>query len=252
MSWSNTCDRIIVFFDIMGFKNLVYNSPHIDVLHKMEKLSRIVKVIDEHKFKDEDKELLVKATTFSDSIIIISENDTIASAKNIMLVSSFIMDFCFEESIPIKGCVAHGKLTADFDKSLFFGKPLIEAFLLHEELNMYSVILHHTFEAFFIDKKISGIRFSEDKRWIKYSTPLICGKSKHYHINWLWYTDHLEDKDKKIKTRNQDGINKLNDSIKRFKLTTSGLQRMYVDNTEDFINEAIDQLVGESETNKNG
>lgn len=244
MSWNNTCNRIIAFFDIMGFKNLVYTSPHEKILEKMEKLCQIVKIIDNSKFDDDGKELIIKATIFSDSIIFISENDTVASAKNIIMVSSFMMDYCFDLAIPIKGCIAHGKFTADFSKSLFFGKPLIEAYLLQQELNMYSVIIHHSFEAYYIDKQLYGKKFSEHGSWVKYATPLKCGKSRHYHINWLYYSDHLYDKEKKERYRNVDGINQLHQSIKNYRLTTSGLHRMYVDNTEDFINEAIEQIVG--------
>jgi hypothetical protein len=49
-------------------------------------------------------------------------------------------------NIPLKGAIAFGNFSANWDQSVFFGKPLIDAFELHNDLDMYCAILHSSAE----------------------------------------------------------------------------------------------------------
>jgi hypothetical protein len=220
MDWTITNNRFVAFFDIMGFKNLVQFNNHDQIIKLMGEISSVVKNFDSSTFGDES-DCTIRTTIFSDSIIIISNNDSINSAANIIFHAAFLMRKSVELGIPIKGSIAHGKFTADFDKSLFFGQPLIDAYLLEEELFLYSIVLHHSFESFLIQKKYNGKIFRENDRWFKYLTPFKNGKSKHYHVNWLFY----------LLNTDPEKIKDFEKYMDNFYNTVSGKTRIYVDNT---------------------
>ena len=48
--------------------------------------------------------------------------------------------------IPIKGVIAQGIFSYDKENELYFGKPLVDAYLLHEELKYYGIVVHNTAE----------------------------------------------------------------------------------------------------------
>lgn len=231
-NWPKTSDRFVAFFDIMGFKNLVNSKNHDEVIKLMDGIAKYVQIIDSRMFSDSGS--MIKTTFFSDSILIITNNNSLESAIHIMIHSAMLFEKVLSYGIPIKGCISFGKFTADFEKSLFVGQPLIDSFLLQEELYLYSIILHHSFETFMSYKKYGEGEFPNNPRWIKYLTPFKNGRAFHYHINWLYYTKlgKLE-KDKYFML-----LNKYYNSI-------SGKTRAYVDNTLDLYDKMV--ILTESE-----
>ncbi|AWA30945.1 hypothetical protein HYN48_13145 [Flavobacterium magnum] len=234
MKWNDTDNRFVAFFDIMGFKNLVQTKSHANILKQMRQLAAIVNYIDSQEIVSKNSQSVLKSTIFSDSIILISNNNTVSSAANIMLHSSLLMTVAIRLGIPMKGCIAHGKFTADFENSIFFGQPLIDAYLLEEELSLYSIVLHNSFENHLINKYYGGYKFRDNIRWFKYLTPLKVGKSQHYHLNWIFYGFLLNEK-----VDNSTKIEEFRKLINNFYLTVSGRTRSYVDNTVDFFEQLV-------------
>ncbi len=230
MTWIKTNERFVAFFDIMGFKNLVNSEKHENVLKVMEELSDFVKSVIDSKHFDED-DSMIKTSIFSDSILIVSNNNSINCAANLMTHSAFLIEKATEMGIPLKGSIAYGKFTADFEKSLFIGQPLIDAFLLQEELFVYSMVIHHTFETYLTGQEYGEEKFPNNIRWYRDITPFKNGKSKHYHLNWLFYT--VDD----IKMR--DGFRTL---VSDFYKSVSGKTRAYVDNSIDLFDKMAEQL----------
>lgn len=224
MEWRITNNRFIAFFDIMGFKNLVQTHRHQDVLNLMKKIADFVQIIDSNGFKSRGSRTEIKTVIFSDSIVLMSNNDTIGSAINVMVHSSLLYQFAMSLKIPLKACISHGKFSADFNKSVFFGQPLIDAYLLQEEMNLYSIVLHHSFEKKLGSKKYSGLTFYESPRWIKHMTPFKGGKSNHYHLNWLFY-------DIEFDSKSPERVKKIEENLNDFYCSLSGKTRAYVDNT---------------------
>lgn len=220
MKWENTDNRFVAYFDIMGFKNLVQNNSHEKIVKLMTGISTVVKSMDSESFGD-DPNNIVKTSIFSDSIIIVSNNDSISSAAHVMWQSAYLYRKCLELGIPIKGSIAYGKFTADFDKSIFFGQPLIDAYLLEEELNLYSVVLHHSFESYLLGKVYGKHKFPDNIRWFKHLTPFKNGRSNHYHLNWIFYLPDEE----------QEKIEEKRDLLSKYYNSVSGKTRCYVDNT---------------------
>ncbi|MES3008847.1 MAG: hypothetical protein V4751_13860 [Pseudomonadota bacterium] len=222
-----TKKRFIAYFDIMGFKDFIYRNSHRKVSKIMDEIAKVVSDI-----KDYESEILktpieernqkglkgkvVLPVIFSDSIIFISESDTRYDLHKILLVSSFFLGNSIGRSIPVKGAISHGLFTADFEKSKFFGQPLIDAFLLAEEAQFYGVIVHNTVEARF-NKRGTPMHGDLIKRGL---VPMKSGKVTHYFSLWEGVLGE--------KYGSKDAMKKL---IEKFYSTSSGNVRRYVDNS---------------------
>lgn len=236
MSWEKTNKRFIGFFDIMGFKDQVVRNGHDIMLSKMEALSSILSPMDErakrfivdtnlefdkHGIKETDWMKCPKPIIFSDSIILISHSNTKKDLLGMIFSGGWLLSECFDEQIPIKGSISYGTFTADIEKSIFFGQPLIDSYLLHEELAYYGCIFDDKAEA-----RYNELDFSEKESLFlcKWKSVLKCGRINHLNLNWPAL----------YKVINKD-VGSPIDSIERFYKTVSGKPRMYIDNTLEFI-----------------
>lgn len=218
--WIETTNRFIAFFDIMGFKDLVQKGTHEEVLRKLNILKKTLNYLNnkdaihaiEHYSIDLDQ---TKAITFSDSIIIFSKSDSYNDALKILIDANAILRDALNNSIAIKGAISYGKITVDFNKSLFFGQPIIDAYLLHDELHMLSVIIDHNFE-------IKITPYIDDPLYFviaDYRANLKSGKITH----------------KIMKPSAQNEITERISSLDNLYHSVSGKPRAYIDNTIDFL-----------------
>jgi len=222
-NWKNITDgRFVLFADILGFKDLVGSDTHENIVKKLEKISDTIDFISgeasHNILKDQIlglEENQTKAISFSDSIVVFSKGNTLVDASKIICDAHAIMYYALETSIPIKGALSFGKMTVDFEKSLFFGKPLIDAYLLQEDLNLLSVIIDNKFE-----KQMGNYNekvFNRDNIICNYDVPMKFGKIKHELI--------------------RPSPNTLEDrllGLESLYLNTSGKPRIYLDNTLKF------------------
>lgn len=219
MGWKKTNKRFVAFFDIMGFKDFIYRHNHNDVLELMNRLNSILQEINitEKDYEGKKIQTSIKSVFFSDSILMITNEDTKIDAALILLTATWFLAKCFEKEIPIKGCLSYGQQTADFENSIHFGQPLIDAFLLQEDLNFYGAILDDKFECFLKDNNL----IMQDLL-INYKAPLKSGKIFHHTLSWPCV----------IKNDYEQALKQ----IHSFYNTVSGKPRLNVDNTIEFIN----------------
>jgi hypothetical protein len=225
-----TGESFVAFLDIMGFKNKIMVDGHDEVKKMLMKLRSSIKAIEKiasineviNKMKDRNAQIPsgVYPVTFSDSIILISTDKSYGSFKILLKFVAYIIREAFSNEIPIKGAIAFGKMTADINNSLYFGKPLIDAFELQDELKLYGVILHHTVEERLTDPEILQKNLHENDDILKYNTPIKSGKITHYTVDWT-----------KLVTEEPRSM------IEKLYNTVSGAPRIYVDNTLDFVKE---------------
>jgi hypothetical protein len=216
-TWITTKNRFVVHFDIMGFKDMVFRNDHKNVLEMMKYLSDRLGEIG----KTEGTSPQIKQVLFSDSIVIMSEDDSINSAQEISLAANWLISASLFKGIAVKGVMACGKQTADFRRSIHFGKPLIDAYLLEKELMLYSVVLHHTAEEKMLEYKLLNSRDSF-LDMVKYKAPMKGGNITHYVLDWTKINERIDA---------ADALNKLYNSV-------SGLARNYIDNTIEFVHYA--------------
>jgi hypothetical protein len=224
----NTANRFVAFIDILGFKNLVDSQTHSFVYNKLYALIDSIKEIHDE-FGDE-----VKIWTFSDSILIVSKDDSEDCADSILFNTSALVTKSINLGLLSKGAVAYGNFTSDFENSIFFGKPLIDAYQLQEEMKVSSIIIHHTCEKKLKTMKYKETNLLEGGRTFEYNTPMKFGFVKHMHLNWLEYYSLFisENSDKEFKS--YLGL------VDKMYLDVSGSARQYLDNTLLFLNKCKD------------
>lgn len=109
--WNENSDHIVLFMDIMGFKDRVMRMGHKELLEKMiefkEKNDRLKPLL-----QDKNGELL-RMVQFSDSIIIASLDDSKSALNKIVKAGVVLMQNAIETGFALKGAIAKGPLTFD-------------------------------------------------------------------------------------------------------------------------------------------
>jgi hypothetical protein len=222
--WQKTTKRFIAFFDIMGFKDMVQRNTHENILNKLESLKKVLKNLENITVDDSEElkkinpsKFQTRSVTFSDSIIFFSKSDQLEDLQKITTDCYTLLQAALKRNLAIKGTMAFGEITVDFDNLLFFGQPIIDAFVLHEEIMLYGIVLDCSYESK-LKTMLTTFNFP-DSIITTYRVPLKNGKATH----------------KIIKPFNQENRAKWIDSLKQIYNSVSGKPRVYIDNTIDFL-----------------
>jgi hypothetical protein len=212
MPWESTADRFVAYFDMLGFKDFSYRSSHAEVLARMQVVKQTVSQLS---LPDAESPNRLKATVFSDSVLVVSEDLSEQSADEIMLAGEWLIYTFVLEGILAKGAVAAGTFTADFEQSIFCGRPIIDAYLLQDELAACATVLHHTAERAIVDLGPDPDVLLPRRVPIALKEGLV----NHYVIDW------------RVNLKPPDAIRRLD----KLYTTVSGKARRYIDNTLAYI-----------------
>lgn len=216
INWEPTARRYVCYIDIMGFANMIATKENSEIYEMMKRIVGYQKL--NARIAWGAKPNLVKTTTYSDSIIIYSINDDSNSLAAIMCTAAGLIQDLLTDGIPFKGALSAGIMTCDYENSIFFGQPLIDSYLLQEELYLYGIIIHGTAQ-----ERIENHNYIVFTH--TYNCPLKKGKSDHLIIQpMLLGLKGYEDENKK-----------LIESVNNMKFTTSGHLRVYIDSTIDYL-----------------
>jgi len=235
--WKVTDNRFVVFLDLLGFKDLVMRSSHDEIYKMLIYITDKRKIVEEIKDSDEleKSDVELYSVTFSDSIVIFSKNDSVSHFEIISSVTSYFFAKLIEKSIPIKGAIAYGEISINKSSQIFFGQPIIDSFLLEEDLSYMGIVAHNT-----IDKYISKLKSDESKLitnmyYKEIPTPFKYGNLSHLNLDW--YRFLIESYAKRDDDISYSEFTK--QTICEFKKQTSGGPRKYVDNTLKVIDEIL-------------
>ncbi|MES2388105.1 MAG: hypothetical protein V4543_08890 [Bacteroidota bacterium] len=236
--WQATARRYVAYFDIMGFKDFVYKNNHETVVLQLKKIHDLREM-----FRNSVVGKRVKISVFSDSVLLVTSGDSELSALDIIFSCSALLSYCMSIQIPIKGAISCGEMTANFDDSIFCGKPLIEAYLLHEELYMYGCVLDSVAEM-----EIKN-RFQSEKLnnmakylWFEDKVSFKSGLINHVTLNWF-ASKILSNNQHYALEEIENELDQFTNSIKSFYNSVSGAPRKYVDNTIDYAERAKSKTI---------
>lgn len=227
--WQENEDHLVLFMDIMGFKDRVTRTRHNELLKTLtdfKDLNDRLKPL----LKDDTGELL-RMVQFSDSIIIASMNSNKQSLNRIVKAAVVLMQNALESGLALKGAIAMGSLTFDAETGIYFGLPIVDAYLLEEELKFYGVAFHHSVEPL-IENYIKNP--PQRGRQPLYAPIEACklqlktGQSSHYCVSYH--------KMSKVLAKADDST-RLSGLVKNIGKTVSGAPRIYIDNTLKFFEE---------------
>lgn len=242
-NWKTTDYRFVAFLDILGFKDSVMRNSHDDIYLKLSNINKLKKSIE----NGNNSEVLSKnfidsevyIVNFSDSIVIFSKNDTIYNFEHFLIAVRYLFGKCLAATIPIKGGIAYGEISVNKTEQIYFGQPIIDAYLLEEDLNYFGVAFHNSVDKFISENYIELNELEYFSKSIFQSKiPLKYGKISHNCINWFKLLISSTESDDFVLKKNE-----IIDKLNRFYFSCSGNPRKYVDNTIDLFNTLIEDSI---------
>lgn len=144
----NVKSKFVLYLDIMGFKERV---TKVDI-SKLEQQLRDFRTMNEklkpllEKSNTNPPKIQINMSQFSDSIVLVTEGDTLYDLNRICKAAVILMQTGLETGFALRGAMAKGEMIFDKENQLFFGKALVDAYLLEEELCYYGIVLHESME----------------------------------------------------------------------------------------------------------
>ena len=219
--WDVDKRRLILYADIMGFKDTVISITHAQL---KERLMTFKKAFIK-KIKPLTSGNHLRYVQFSDSIIIVVNGIDSKMVNLITKAATILIHVAMKLKFPIKGVISEGIFTFDEGDELYFGRPLVDAALLHDEIHYYGIVVHHSAE------KTIKQNISEDIPFLCSKISLKKGKTSHYHLAWGLTSTSLSPKD--IKNQALRWLSIIQEQV-------SGSPRIYIDNTIEMINNDSD------------
>tara|TARA_R110002033_G_scaffold37974_1_gene77168 strand:+ start:18106 stop:18738 length:633 start_codon:yes stop_codon:yes gene_type:complete len=185
-NWKPTDDRFVAFLDILGFKDLVMRKSHEEIYKSLNEISKSKKLIEKAALElDIVGDAEVYVVSFSDSIVIFSKNDSLENFRYFLLATRWLFTGAFNKQIPIKGAMAHGEISLNKTEQIYFGQPIIDAYLMEEDVNYMGVVAHNSIDEYFANIKNQEDKNRFEKMLIEEKTPLKCGLLTHTNLNWF-------------------------------------------------------------------
>ncbi len=214
--WSKDKERLILYADIMGFKETVISETHDDLKERLMKFKQTF----DKRIKPLRSGDHLKYVQFSDSVIIVVNGTDSKMVNLITKAATVLMHVALSQNFPIKGVISKGVFTYDENDELYFGKPLVDAALLHDEIHFYGIVVHHSAE------KVIKQNISKDIPFICSPIPIKKGKTSHFHLAWSLTSTNLSPKDIKVKAK--EWLTNIQEQV-------SGTPRIYIDNTIELL-----------------
>ncbi|WP_276381339.1 hypothetical protein [Flavobacterium sp. H4147] len=244
-NWKTTDKRFVAFLDILGFKDKIMRNTHSEIYDELSKLSKVKSHLEKVASKTNESPIYQDAdiyiVSFSDSIVIFSKNDDYENFEFFLISLRYFFSNAIANKIAIKGGMAYGEISLNKQEQIYFGQPIIDAYLLEEDVNYFGVVAHNSIDKYINDNnsKILSSKIIEQILF-KGKTPLKCGKIHHTNLDWFAMSlnpnkiDKKTEEERKKETEEQRKERKhteVMDELEKFNLSVSGSARRYVDNT---------------------
>lgn len=217
VGWGQDAERLILYADVMGFKSRVLTRTHEELkcefLEFREAWDARISPLQLNDF--------LKFVQFSDSMMIVVKGVDEKMFNLLTKAAITLMQIAMEKKFPLKGAIAQGTFGFYSDKQLYFGQPLCDAAVLHDQLKFYGIAVHHSAEKTVRSFTSALLPYSK--------TPIYIDKGKvcHYHLCWNLLDKTYQSKD--ITYQCKMWLRTIEESV-------SGEPRMYVDRTLVVLN----------------
>lgn len=234
-NWKPTDKRFVAYLDLLGFKDKVMRSSHEDIYAELNTISTVRRSLEKSVDKDSIQKTFndvdIYIVSFSDSIVLFSKNDSEDNFKFFSIALLGLFSNAIKSKIAIKGSVAHGMISINKSEQIYFGQPIIDAYLLEEDVNFLGIVCHNSIDKYLRTIPASNFvlgtyKFTE--------TPLKYGNINHTFVDYYNYL--LDSTKKKEMMDNKEITVEIINIIEDFYETVSGSPRRYIDNTVKFLN----------------
>lgn len=199
VSWKITDNRIVLYLDIMGFKELVQKSNPERLYDHLKEAISFASTMQAMGYADLDRAGIkdrprIKSQVFSDSIVFVSEGTSVADVSVITKGAKWISMVLFQYHIMFRGAIAVGNMTYDDENSIFFGQPLIDAYQLEQQLDQFGIVAHNTYE--YLLKRTYKDEECKDslQDFMPYPIRTDRGPAKHLLLDWIKFAEDVHGK----------------------------------------------------------
>jgi hypothetical protein len=228
-AWNLTDNRFVCILDIMGFKDMVMRNPHDTIYEMLNDLSKYRSDLENPNVPDGYDPNSIKTVSFSDTIAIFTKTLDPKCFELLTYCVGWLFAKAMQDGIALKGAISCGKMSINMKRQIFFGQPLIDAHLLHEETAFYGVVIHDSVEKY-INSNSTQLKAHVIERYTDCSVPLKSGVISHLILDWAdWLKESTPTKIEKMKLAV--------DVLKKQRERTSGPPRKYIDNTFKVISQ---------------
>ena len=193
-------ERTVAFIDILGFKKKVQTRSAEELGTEFTKILGGIIPKMNGKLDDLPNELTFLPNfqcgeqycisfVFSDSIILISNDDSEESCLALLLYSLRVSQLLIGNDFPIRGAITFGDMYVDIKNSFFLGKALTHAYELEQGQNWVGLVIDDSVPSKFPNVLTSDIPTPglRPKLFPKYKVPMKSGPIKSLHtLNWRW------------------------------------------------------------------
>jgi hypothetical protein len=202
-------EGVIGYFDILGFKNYIKNDPDIGTKNALEVILKIkTDVPQKIKGRFDDDLVLdeVRWSVLSDTIVLSvpylqMEPDRVKGEETntktirwaaLMFSAVALMDYMFEQGLPIRGAISYGKYFAN--ENILAGKSVVEALTLAERLHLSAVAICPEAEKelrSLLDPEGHAKKWARSPVYFSYLVPFKGGMEKLLVLNqWALHDKH--------------------------------------------------------------
>lgn len=176
--------RYVAYFDMLGMSHLTLRDPEVawnavSGLNQAQHESLRISI--ELSATSQTIRDRVRAFTFSDSIVMFSLSDGPSDTWAIVVLATELFARSLHYCVPIRGGIAHGRFFFNFDRNLFVGPPLVEAYHLAEEAQWLGIRVDDTVAANAHALPISSPRGRP--AIVEWPVPLKSGASPLSHVS---------------------------------------------------------------------
>jgi hypothetical protein len=211
---------------------------HDEIYEELTKISKLKDLVEKNSLLKNKKRFFesdVYVVSFSDSIVIFSKNDTFENFEYFLVALRAIFSNSIRAKIALKGGFAHGEISLNKTSQIYFGQPIIDAYLIEEDVNYLGVVADSSIDQYLnSNKTLCDESKIVNKLIFEEKTNLKSGKITHKNLDWFILTQR--DYENLTPEKKIDNIVEL---INSFYCTVSGSPRRYVDNTKDVLQNAF-------------
>lgn len=178
--------RFVAHVDILGMSTLVERNFN----EAWGMLSDLVQVRDkaimyEYDFVETNERVNVfqkiRIVTFSDTLILFTAGDTSVELKSMIILVTEIFHKAICKCVPIRIGIAAGEFRFNFDKSMYAGPALIDAYRVGESAQWLGIVLSESICERAISQKMKSTGSDVIVEW---NVPLKDGEKGRYVVNW--------------------------------------------------------------------
>ena len=213
--------RWFSYLDLLGFTNLVSRQKIEEVVSTY---SEVLDNMPTNTCLPGAKKTTLLSSWFSDTFIIYTGGDSLDDFENLEKTTRNFFNKLISRSIPVRGCITHGKLYSQAKKNIFIGSALINAHDYGEALNWIGLCLTPH-----VKEKLKNQQpLTLEKYYKQISKSDVLRKFKDTPLYAYAFNDDFA-----------NAQNKFRDTLAKMKLDTDVTIQKKYDNTLEFIDTPI-------------